>query len=155
MDSGDNNTHVLPVFFKNDSVLPNRNEQNFMRPYEVCNAAAQVVGSDNIDGAQQIKNLWRLYVKSDDARMKLLTESLSLRNKHVQLLDRNPYSPRQTDDNLPVVRVTVADIPLSFDNQCIAEHLQTEYNLELLSDINYQYKCLHLLARLRRIIKSN
>ena len=37
----DNN--VLPFFFKNDYVIPNKQSGQYIRPYEVCNAAANVI----------------------------------------------------------------------------------------------------------------
>ena len=133
-------TRILPLFFKNDSIIPKGSKQDQIRPYEVCNAVAQVIGSVSVDGAQQIRNLWRIYIKSNEARIKLLTEGLTIRQKFLQLYDKNPYTTRNTEDGNPTVRITVADIPLSFDNESIAEHLKTEFNVELVSDMNYEYE---------------
>ena len=137
---GENNNKVLPVFFKNDTVITHGATDQYMRPYEVCNAAALIVGTQAIEGAQQIKNLWRLYTTSEDARCQLLTQGISLRNKYIQLLDKNPYITRNNANDAQNVKITVSDIPLSFDNQCILEHLKTEYDIEPVSDIKYQYE---------------
>ena len=128
-------TRILPLFFKNDSIIPKGSKQDQIRPYEVCNAVAQVIGSVSVDGAQQIRNLWRIYIKSNEARIKLLTEGLTIRQKFLQLYDKNPYTTRNTEDGNPTVRITVADIPLSFDNESIAEHLKTEFKARI-SNLN-------------------
>ena len=129
--------NVMPVFFLNRSVPLQEGE--FMRSIEVCNAMAQVIGSSKVEGAQRIRNLWRLYIKTEEARVQLLATGINLRSVHLQLLNENPYT-QSGRDNKRTERITICGIPLSFDNQCIVEYLENEFNLELTSDMKYQFE---------------
>ena len=47
-----------------EEYVSKESKQGQIRPYDACNAAAQVIGPVNVDGAQQVKYGWRIYIKS-------------------------------------------------------------------------------------------
>ena len=69
-----------------------------------------------------------------------MIQGTSLRNKQIQLSDQNPYTVRNYEGNELSVKITIADVPLSFDNKCIEEHLRKKFVLEFVSEIKYQYE---------------
>ena len=38
------------------------------------------------------------------------------------------------------LKITIADVPLFFDNKCIEEHLKKKFDLEFVLEIQYQYE---------------
>ncbi|KAL8610599.1 hypothetical protein ACOMHN_006318 [Nucella lapillus] len=80
---------VEPVFLLN-KLLPAAHEVNYAVA-EICAAAEKTSGFDSIEGAQRIGGLWRLYPKTVDARVALLTCSIVLRGISIQPL----HHPRQ------------------------------------------------------------
>ncbi|KAL8618388.1 hypothetical protein ACOMHN_050156 [Nucella lapillus] len=80
---------VQPVFLLN-KLLPAAHEVNYSVA-EICAAAEKTSGFDSIEGAQWIGGLWRLYPKTVDARVALLTRGIVLRGISVQPRDKNPF----------------------------------------------------------------
>ena len=82
---------------------------------EICLAAEKV-----ILGAQEIRGLWRVYPLTRTARNKLLIENLTLRQKTVQVYDKNPFIVRGgSGEEVPVTKVWISDIPISVDGKDI------------------------------------
>ena len=60
-------SRLEPIFFFNNDV--DQADGNFLDTYEICTAITEVVGSEkNVDRAQRIGGLWRLYLKEAEAR---------------------------------------------------------------------------------------
>lgn len=59
-----NSNKVKPIFFKNKDILI-----GYVRPelmlsaWEVCEAAGKVIERHNVEGAQLIKGIWRVYTR--------------------------------------------------------------------------------------------
>ena len=113
LNTGGTTPRVLPVFFKNSDLLEREDEVSV---YEVCLAAERVSGDSTIDGAQRIRNLWRIYPLDQKARQKLLIKGLALRSQQIDLIDANPYL--HTRDK-PTTKVFISDVPLSVANSDI------------------------------------
>ena len=71
MASTENAKTIDPVYFLN-SQLP-RTEGTLYNELDVCLAAADILDAVNVRGAQKIRNLWRIYVNTENAWIKLLT----------------------------------------------------------------------------------
>ncbi len=111
---------VRPVFLKDTDVLT---EELTVRG--LCAAAEGVAGYQSIDGAQNIRGLWRIYPKTEDARAELLLNGLTLNGIHVTLWDKNPFIVREDDgQEIPTTRLTISDIPLSYNNDDIVKALE-------------------------------
>ena len=124
---------VLPVFFKNSDMIVSDGSAE-LSVFEVCYAAEKISGHSSIEGAQKIRNLWRIYPISQEARQNLLVSGIALRSQHIDLMDANPYihgNDRQT------TKVIISDIPLSVANHDI-KPLFMKKGYKPVSDIKYE-----------------
>ena len=111
---------VEPVFFKSKDFSSNRQES--LRPYDVCVAVSNIVGQNNVEGAQNINGIWRVYTSSRESRVNLLMRgSLTVKGRQVNLYDKNPGLLYNQSDNIE--RVTVKDLPLSVANSEVEAYL--------------------------------
>ena len=110
---------VHPLYIKNSDSLPTD-----LSPLDICNAMARVVGVGKVDGAQRVKNLWRLHLKDKKARSDLFVkQQLAVNGRNVQIYDSNPYStisgrPQPIND-----KITIRDVPLFVSNDKIRSTL--------------------------------
>ena len=123
---------VTPVFFKQKEILSIKDQP--LTTLEVCRAAEKATGMGNIEGAQVIKSLWRIYCKTNEARQKLLEEKLSLRNTTIDIYDQNPYTIPAGEKTY----LAIHDVPISYDNAVIHRWLET-HGFPPASPIKYQY----------------
>ena len=65
---------------------------------------------------QKDRELWRLYVNSQDSRSKLLCEGFEIRNTNVRIYDTNPFSAGLSNPDEKVLKITVKGVPLSVDD---------------------------------------
>ena len=131
---------IEPVFFYNKGIIiaPGANSsdsQSYLKPYEVCIAAANVVTREHIVGAQNIRGIWRLYMKTRESRTELLIKGLTLRHKRVTLFDKNPQSTRNNDPDTKVEKIIIKDLPLSMDNAEIGDFFKQMKHVVLTSQI--------------------
>ncbi len=111
---------IRPVFLKEADTLE---EELTVRG--LCGAAESVTGYNTIDGAQNIRGLWRIYPKSEDARTELLLNGLTISGRHMTLWDKNPFILREDNgEEIPTTRLTISDIPLSYSNEDIIKALE-------------------------------
>ena len=115
---------ALPVFLINDT-LPDYSSPRYT-VVEICECAEKVAGYDNIVGAQLIRNLWRIYPTSNEARMSLLSGGIELRGSTIYPRDKNPFIVREVGGNkpLPTTKLIIGNIPLSYSNTEIEEALK-------------------------------
>ncbi len=85
---------VEPVFFLHRDI---RVAQDTIRPYDVCKGVGEVVGYSNVDGAQNVWGVWRVYLKNKTARTTLLVKGLSLTGRAIQMYDQNPRTTNNSD----------------------------------------------------------
>ena len=86
-----------PLFFKHNELQEAiRTIDYTFKPYDICVSATQITGPDSIEGAQQVRGLWRIYFKTRAARLELLVrKNLNIRNIWVNLYDKNPFVTMQ------------------------------------------------------------
>lgn len=82
---------VSPVFFKSGELRCSE--------YDVCFSTEKVTGSDTVRGAQRIRNLWRIYLKTSSSRLHALTKGIVINGQKVDLLARNIFLVRDADGN--------------------------------------------------------
>ncbi len=126
---------VEPVFFRHRDTGPEGDI--YLRPYEVCTTVGRIVGASNVDGAQNVWGIWRIYLKNASARAKLLSSGLKLRHHDIQLFDKNPRTTGIFDTEKSVEKVIIKDLPLSLDNEEISKYLSQYEQLKLTSSIRY------------------
>ena len=98
-----------PVFLLNKE-LPQATDK-YYSVAEICSAAEKNSGLDSIVGAQRIGGLWRIYAKSTEARVSLLTGGITLRGVQVQPKERNPFVTKDNaGEERDAVRVVIGGI---------------------------------------------
>lgn len=126
-------TVIEPLFLKNrDLIDQNRKKAT---AFELCRAMSEMVEDRNIEGAQIVRGVWKLYLKNNASRMKILTEGLAVRGISVTVYDDNPY--RRTFDDSPVEKITIKDLPLSMDSEVIEKFLKEQEELSLKSTVRF------------------
>lgn len=79
-----------------------------------------VVDMEHILGVQRMRGgLWRLYLATNEDRVQLLANGISLRGKTISLKPTNPY--RQIDNNN--LKLRISDLPLSADDSILTQTL--------------------------------
>ena len=65
-------------------------EQKWLDTLEVCLAICRVVETQ-VEGAQRIGGLWRIYLTNSNTRTQLLCTGFNLRGIQINLKDKNSY----------------------------------------------------------------
>lgn len=92
----------------------------------MCIAVAAQVGHNNVLGCQKIRGLWRLYVTDQTARVKLITEQLSINNQTVHVYGDNPFRAGLNGPEDSVTKITVKDMPISYGHGEIKRYLEAQ-----------------------------
>ena len=86
---------------------------------EICAAAEKASGFETVESAQRIGELWRLYPKTVEARVILLTRGLVLRGYTVQPRDKTPFivmGDNGTERETPAMKLIIGNVPISYSN---------------------------------------
>lgn len=83
------------------------------------------------------RNLWRVYVKDQGSREKLLTEGIALQNISLTFFDTNPYSSGNHDPTVNTLKFRLCGLPLSVDESAVVELLD-KLGAKLKSKILYE-----------------
>lgn len=124
MASADTNTVASPlsgtppVFLKADDLI---NSQ--LKDYKICKALTDIIGPEQLIGLQRIGKLWRIYPKSMESRIKLVTNSVQLEGQTVPVYVDNPYRTGAHDPDQQIIKITIRDLPLSKGNDAIQRYL--------------------------------
>ncbi len=121
---------VRPVFFMQRELeqayraTGGDDRMPILTTYEVCTEVSRLTGDGSVDGAQNIRGTWRIYLKENVARMRLVVrKSMMLRNVKVTLFDQNPTVVKQQSPDELREKITVKDIPLSYSGEEIQRYL--------------------------------
>ena len=110
-------TSVPPVFIPLREVpdIPDRTAE-----YTICSAATRSSGVGTICGVQKLNQIWRLYPKTDDARVTLLSKGIDINGVSVRLYNQHPHigrGPNGTES--PSTKLTIRDVPISYSDDSI------------------------------------
>ena len=82
----------LPMLFLLPKSIPQELEGPvFKVGKSLCDAMANVIGTDKVEGCQLISGTWRLVVKDFQSKAMLLAHGLSLAGYTIQCLGKSPY----------------------------------------------------------------
>ena len=107
-----------PVFIKHKDIPST--EEKLISNQDIYKCLLGCVQSREIKGVQKIGGLWRLYIETQETRIKLITSGLNVRNANVAVHDTNPFL---TDGNENNLRLLIKDIPLSAHDSLITDEL--------------------------------
>lgn len=119
--------HVLPIFLKHKELI---NEDTI--GFEIGEALSQQLNDPKevliVQSRRGYKGeiLWRLHLKTDEARAKILEENLYISDTQVPVYDKNPQVTGGSETKK--TRVTIRDLPSSVQDAQILEMLKT-YNI--------------------------
>ena len=108
-----------PVFLKTDSVK--NSEKKPLTGEELYVALVKTVPIEHICGIQEIRSLWRIYLSSQDERIKVISSGIDLRGSFTPVYDTNPFTRSHQEH---VIRVTVKDVPLSVSDNLIRMEIE-------------------------------
>ena len=128
------NRTIKPLYLKNSDIQ--LSNQARITDYDIMTNVTKQIG-DELHCLQLDRNLWRLYLKSKEARTKLLTEGLNLSSVTVSLYDTNPYSAGITHPTQKTLKVRICGLPLSVDDSAVIELLD-ELEVKPTSKILYE-----------------
>jgi len=122
--------NIEPLYLK-CSELPAKD----ITALEICQANARVIGAQNVEGAQKVKNVWKLYAKSKKCRADLfIKEQLLTSQGRIRLYSKDPskagFFGRATE------KIMIKDIPLDMENEVIRQSLES-LNVVFVSAIKY------------------
>ncbi|KAI8514586.1 Unconventional myosin-XVI [Branchiostoma belcheri] len=118
-----------PVFFLEKDVHAVSPSETFFTNVEVYKAVARRVQASNIAGIQQVRGLWRRYLRDPEERASLIASGISLLcDRYVEISDNHPFQQRNG------VRITVRDVPLSVNDGVLASGLKS-YGAKLLGPL--------------------
>lgn len=112
-------TRTPAVFLKTDDLI---NSQT--KDYTICKSIAHIIGAEQLIGCQRIGKLWRVYPKSIESRIKLLTNSIQLDGQTVPVYAENPFRTGARDPDQQLTKLTIKDMPLSKGNTAIKRYLE-------------------------------
>ena len=112
---------IPPVFFKARDII----DFSTLSKYEVYQCAGNVLGPEKVTACQRIGGLWRIYVKSTEDRIKLISAKLTIRGQLVGVYNDNPFRSGQSSPEEKTIKITIKDIPLSKENGSIEAFLQS------------------------------
>ena len=92
----------------------------------ICNAANKSV-NNQVPGATKARGILNLYVKSYEARVFLLTNSLIINNHYINLFDENPYIHRSDEQSEQII---FKGLPLEHENYHISDFLKKSSRLK-------------------------
>lgn len=109
-----------PVFVQARDI-PVSNNNNMPTGEEFYYALSKSVANDAIVGIQRIGSLWRIYVGTQEDRVRLITSGLQMRQTVLPVYDINPFTKTNNEE---LTRVTIKDIPLSVGDDLLKASLE-------------------------------
>ena len=123
------------LFIKTDEILQSSNTNSpFPNGLDIIYAIEEVSGKGSIEGAQRIGKLYRIYIKTEQARDKLATEGFTFCDRHVSFYTKNPFTVREQSDT---VKILIGGVPLSVANSEFEKAL-LDLNVNMVSELKFE-----------------
>lgn len=107
-----------------------------VRSLDISLEASKAVGREHFLGSQNVRGIWRLYTKSREKRLELLTKGISLQGKSIPIYEANPRVTNVDNPSVQVEKVVIKDLPISISNDEVKAFLQNK-GLNLTSEPRY------------------
>lgn len=124
---------ISVLFLKVADVLPP--DSQYVNGLEIIYAIEKVSGRGTIEGAQRMGNLFRIYVKNDTARNKLIIEGFTFQGHQVTLYKYNPFSVK--DQSPETVKIIIGGVPISVAHDEFEKAL-LDLKVEMVSEIKFE-----------------
>ena len=103
--------------------------------FQICSAVNKIVKWQAL-GAQKLRGIWIIGLKTESAKTTLLQSTLSIANHEIKLYGENPLVGGTGGDNV-YQRIVFKDLPLWEPNSLISEYIKTMPQLTATSDDVY------------------
>ena len=133
---------ITPLYIKH-SDIGDRDDR--ISTFQFCKMFEGKIDLKDIEGAQRIKGLWRIYMKNEEAKKKLFSENITVAGKKITIYDENPFlttsskpgkTYRAENNN---IKITVQQLPLCVANQEI-ETMLKQMGCKLTSSLRYEFE---------------
>ena len=108
------------VYLKHSSLSASRHDTSV--GFKLCSAANHITPGQ-ILGSQQIRGLWKIYLKSENTIPKLLQGDFLYDGRKIELFSQDPFETGK----IPSESIIFRDLPFSFNNDHITAHLKNSY----------------------------
>lgn len=127
-------SNVPPVFCKNRD-LCGRGES--LDPLEVCDSVAEAISNpQQVEGAQQVRHLWKIYLRSQEARIALITRGLYHNGRQVIVYEENPDLKPNTKSSDKLEKILIKDLPFDVSNSDVISFFR-DLDVDVRSDVKY------------------
>ena len=127
-----------PLFVKHTDMGLTMHQQ--LKEIDLCKDIWKVIQREELEGVQRIGGLWRIYITTEPARIKLLSEGFSYKGLSVSIYEQNPF--RRAEENIDpskrTTKVTVSNLPLSIANEEIKIML-VRLGCKLETEVEYEF----------------
>ncbi len=113
-----------------------------IKPYEIIKAIEDVVGKYHLDTLQIVKDIWRVYLLSTQAKDELVKNGIMLRGKVIDVHEYNPSIHTITSSTgvtVKLIRIMIKDLYMSVAASQVKHMLCDRYKLVLAGEIKYGY----------------
>ncbi len=100
------------------------------------------IGSRDVKCVQKVKNLWRIYITNDVAKLQLTMQGLNLDGKIIKVYSTNPHRTgalraiaEGADDNIEMIRILIKDLYTSVSDKDILHMLEDVYGVKVATPI--------------------
>ena len=101
---------------------------------------SKIVGKSLVDGAQNIRGVWRIYLSDRPARLNLCVKrQINIKGVSVPVFDKNPSITKQLSPDEKREKITIRDIPPSVASQEIEQYLKDK-NVGLVTDVKFAHE---------------
>lgn len=123
---------IFPIFIMEREILSKEEcIKNPVREAEVYHSLIQEAHPIHLRSVQRVGALWRIYLHDKGARAKLLIRGISIRGKHINLKEENPFSLKSRMANQDAVQITIKELPESADDNIVTELMDAVWRLQL------------------------
>ena len=128
---------LKPVYLRNRDL--DNDQKKYVTDYELLESVTKCITDTKC--IQKDRDLWRIYVGSNESRNKLLNEG----NTTAQGFETNPFSAGTSSPTEEVLKITVKGVPLSVGDNEIIKMLD-KFKIERTSPLKYE-KIRHPVTR--------
>ena len=132
---------LKPVYLRNRDLNCDRKQQIY--DYALLESVQKCIS--DIQCIQKDRDLWRIYVGSQESRQKLLIQGFEFNNTTVCAFETNPFSAGTSSPSESVIKITVKGVPLSVDDTEITKMLES-FKVSMTSPLKYE-KIRHPVTR--------
>ena len=135
---------LTPAFILTEDIGP-------VDGYQLGKKIGEIIGMNNIISVQETKSLWVLYIKSNESKVKLVSQGLSLDGLSVKVYGVNPFVLRTVlttemenssmanapIDNREWIRILIKDLRHSVSMHDVEHMLVNVYKIKITTEVKY------------------